>query len=178
MLGATDRRLRCVVAQVPTISGFEQGRRRVAPEDLAALEHTLDEDERARFRGEAPRYQALVSADPSVPASYRSADAVGFYSQPLPEGVVWENTVTVRSTRKARMYEPGRWVRRVSPTPLLLVITDRDTITLTDTALAAYEQALEPKRLELLPGGHFDPYVAGFAQSSRAAVDWFTTHLT
>ena len=31
MLGATDRRLRCVVAQVPTISGYEQGSRRVSP---------------------------------------------------------------------------------------------------------------------------------------------------
>ena len=40
-------------------------------------------------------------------------------------------------------------------------------------ALAAYERALEPKRLELVPGGHFDPYVSQFDQSSRAALDWF-----
>jgi cephalosporin-C deacetylase-like acetyl esterase len=31
VLGATDRRLRAVVAQVPTISGYQQGLRRVAP---------------------------------------------------------------------------------------------------------------------------------------------------
>jgi cephalosporin-C deacetylase-like acetyl esterase len=30
VLGATDRHLRCVIAQVPTISGYEQGLRRVA----------------------------------------------------------------------------------------------------------------------------------------------------
>jgi dienelactone hydrolase len=30
VLGATDRRLRCVVAQVPTISGYEQGLRRAS----------------------------------------------------------------------------------------------------------------------------------------------------
>ncbi|WP_116202540.1 alpha/beta hydrolase [Amycolatopsis circi] len=178
VLGATDRRLRCVVAQVPIINGYEQGLRRVAPENVAALERVLDEDERARFRGEAPRYQALVSEDPSVPASYRAPDATAFYLQPLPEGVAWENKVTVRSTRKARMYEPGAWIRRVSPTPLLLVVAEHDTITLTDTALAAYEQALEPKRLELITGGHFDPYVAGFDRSSRAALDWFGSHLT
>jgi uncharacterized protein len=32
VLGATDRRLRCVVAQAPTISGCEQGLRRVSPD--------------------------------------------------------------------------------------------------------------------------------------------------
>ena len=47
VLGATDRRLRCVVAQVPTISGYEQGLRRVSPDATPALEHAFDEDERA-----------------------------------------------------------------------------------------------------------------------------------
>ena len=37
------------------------------------------------------------------------------------------------------MYEPGQWVSRVSPTPLLMIIGLNDTITLTDTGLAAYE---------------------------------------
>ncbi len=177
VLAATDRRLRCVVAQVPIISGVEQGRRRVLPENIATLEATLDEDERAQFRGAGPRYQSLVSDDPAVPASYRAPDAVQFYLQQLPEGAVWENKVTVRSTRWARMYEPGRWIDRISPTPLLLVIATHDTITPTDLALAAYERALEPKRLELIPGGHFHPYTEQFDRSSGAAVSWFTLHL-
>src|SRR5258707_12816967 len=46
VLGATDRRLRAVVAQVPTISGFEQGLRRVAPDRIAALERAFAEDDR------------------------------------------------------------------------------------------------------------------------------------
>jgi cephalosporin-C deacetylase-like acetyl esterase len=177
VLGATDRRLRCVVAQVPTISGYEQGLRRIAPDAVAALEEAFDEDERAQARGEPPRYQALVSADPAVPASYRAPDAIDFYLQPIPEGI-WENRVTVRSTRAARMYEPGTWIGRVSPTPLLMVVGLDDTITVTDLALAAYERALEPKRLELVPGGHFDPYRSRFPQSSRAALEWFGEHLS
>jgi cephalosporin-C deacetylase-like acetyl esterase len=60
MLGATDRRLRCVVAQVPTISGYEQGLRRVSPDATLALEHAFNEDERGRLRGELPRRQAVV----------------------------------------------------------------------------------------------------------------------
>jgi hypothetical protein len=176
VLGATDRRLRAVVAQVPTISGFEQGLRRIAPENVIAIEEAFSEDERAQLRGEAPRRQAIVGADLAVPASYRTKDAIDFYLQAVPDGT-WANDVTVRSTRAARMYEPGHWVPRVSPTPLLMVVALQDTITVTDLALTAYERALEPKKLVLIPGGHFDPYLTQFEQSSSTATDWFREHL-
>jgi uncharacterized protein len=176
VLGATDRRLRCVVAQVPTISGYEQGLRRVSPDATPALEHAFNEDERAQLRGEAPRQQAVVSGDPSVPAAYRSQDALDFFLQPIPEGL-WKNEVTLRSTRAARMYEPGAWVSRVSPTPLLMVVASNDKVTVADLALAAYERALEPKRLALIPGGHFDPYLDEFRVAEAAATEWFREHL-
>lgn len=176
VLGATDRRLRAVVAQVPTISGFEQGLRRIPPDAVAAFEEAFSADERAQARGEPPRRQAIVSADLAVPASYRARDAIEFYLQPVPDGA-WDNNVTVRSTRAARMYEPGAWIARVSPTPLLMIVALQDTVTLTDLELAAYERALEPKRLVTIPGGHFDPYITRFDQSSAAALDWFKEHL-
>ena len=176
VLGATDRRLRCVVAQVPTISGYEQGLRRVSPDALPALEEAFQQDERAQLRGESPRRHAVVSADPSVSAAYRSKDAIDFYLQPVPAGV-WENEITLRSTRAARMYEPGNWISRVSPTPLLVVVARDDKVTVTDLALAAYERALEPKRLALIPGGHFDPYLDQFTLAEAAATAWFCEHL-
>jgi len=177
VLGATERRLRCVVAQVPTISGFEQGLRRIPPENVHLIEEMFAEDDRSQLRGEPPRRQAIVSADPTIAAAYRASDAIDFYMQPVPDGA-WENNVTVRSTRAARMYEPGHWIARVSPTPLLMVVATRDTITLTDLELAAYERALQPKRLVTIEGGHFDPYLGGFKASSTAAVEWFRQHLS
>jgi uncharacterized protein len=177
VLGATDRRIACVVAQVPTIRGYQQGLRRIAPEGVAALEAALNDDERAQLRGEPPRRQAIVDADSAVPAAYRTKEAIDFYLQPLLEDSEWENPPTVRSTRLARMYEPGAWISRVSPTPLLMVVASHDAITLTDLALAAYEQALEPKKLVLISGGHFDPYLSEFHISCDAAIDWFRQHL-
>src|ERR1700758_792630 len=109
VLGATDRRLRAVVAQVPTINGYEQSLRRVPPDQLPALEAAFIDDERHQYRGEPPATQAVVSPDSAVPAAYRAQDAVAFYNQPVPEGA-WENIVTLRSTRAARMYEPGTWI--------------------------------------------------------------------
>ena len=141
-----------------------------------ALEHAFNEDERARLRGEPPRRQAVVSGDLSVPAAYRSQEAIDFYLQPIPEGL-WKNEVTLRSTRAARMYEPGIWVSRVSPTPLLMVVARDDRLTVTDLALAAYERALEPKRLALISGGHFAPYLDQFPLAEAAATGWFREHL-
>jgi uncharacterized protein len=40
------------------------------------------------------------------------------------------------------MYEPGGWISRVSPTPLLLVVALQDKMTVTDLALAGYERGL------------------------------------
>lgn len=176
VLGATDRRLRCVIAQVPTISGFEQGLRRVSPDVQPSLEDAFNEDERAQLRGNSPARQAIVSSDPSLPAAYRTQEAIDFYMQPLPDGL-WENEITLRSIRKARMYEPGNWISRISPTPLLLIVAREDRLTVTDLALEAYERALEPKRLVLLPGGHFAPYVEQFSAASAAAIAWFNEHL-
>ncbi|MEH2562361.1 alpha/beta hydrolase [Bradyrhizobium sp. AZCC 2289] len=161
---------------MPTISGFEQGLRRVSPDAISALENAFSEDDRAQLRGEPPRRQLIVGADPAVPAAYRSKPAIDFYLQPLLDGA-WENSVTLQSTRAARMYEPGIWAPRISPTPLLMIVALADTITVTDLALAAYERALEPKKLVTIQGDHFDPYLGQFEKSSAAAIGWFEDHL-
>lgn len=84
--------------------------------------------------------------------------------------------VTLRSTRAAPMYEPGHWVSRVSPTPLLRLTALKNTVTLTDTGSAAYEQALHPKRIVTSDGGHFDAYRPRIQETSSAAQDWFLEH--
>jgi fermentation-respiration switch protein FrsA (DUF1100 family) len=176
VLGATDRRLRCIVSQVPTISGYEQGLRRVSPDAQSELDAAFAEDDRAQLLGEPPRRQAIVSTDPDVPAAYRSQETVDFYLQPVPEGM-WSNEITLRSTRAAQMYEPGTWIARVSPTPLLMVVAKGDRVTPTDFALCAYERALEPKELALIPGGHFDAYLDQFPLAEAAATAWFRERL-
>jgi len=43
--------------------------------------------------------------------------------------------------------------------------------------IEAYERALEPKALVVLPGGHFDAYTTGFEGAAGAATDCFVAHL-
>ena len=75
-------------------------------------------------------------------------------------------------------YEPGTYLPWISPTPLLMCVAEGDHLTPTrprDRRLR--DGANEPKRLVILPGGHFDAYVAGFDEASTAATDWLTEHL-
>ena len=178
VLGATDARVAAVVAQVPIISGYEQSLRRVAPDARAAQQALFDEDERRQLAGEAPMTQKVVSLDPNERAAYRSREMIAFHDAfETPEGVEDSEYVTIRSSRLAQMYEPGNWVPRIGPKPLLMVVARDDTVTPTDLQLAAYERAVEPKRLKLVPGGHFDAYIAQFEATSSAALDWFSQHL-
>lgn len=177
VLAATDSRVKAVVSQVPTISGYEQSRRRINPDQMIGFEERLLSDDRRRHAGHTAATQAVVSVDDTVAAVYRSPEAHAFYTQTLPDEVAWDNTVTVRSSRAARMYEPGQWISRVSPTPLLMIVALDDTVTLTDTELAAYERALQPKQLVTVVGGHFGVYGAHLTRASSAARDWFLEHL-
>ena len=52
-------------------------------------------------------------------------------------------------------YEPGAYIGQISPTPLMMIVAVNDHLAVSDLAIAVYERACEPKRLVLLPGGHF-----------------------
>ena len=93
------------------------------------------------------------------------------------EAPAWRNEVTLRTVELLMDYEPGAYVERISPTPLLMVVAALDHLTPTDLALEAYQRAREPKRLVLLPDGHFDAYGKAFDDASGAARDWFLQHL-
>ena len=90
----------------------------------------------------------------------------------------WRNEVSLESMEKFLEYNPAAKIHLISRTPLLLVVADRDTLTPTDLAVAAYERALEPKSLVLVKGPHFGAYTEpGFSESAPPAVEWFKRHL-
>jgi fermentation-respiration switch protein FrsA (DUF1100 family) len=62
--------------------------------------------------------------------------------------------LNVRTVEMLGEYEPGSYIGRISPTPLLLVVARADHLTPAHLAIDAYEQAREPKKLVILPGGH------------------------
>lgn len=84
----------------------------------------------------------------------------------------------------SRQGDVSRPLRRVfSEAGLAALVFDNrnfgaSVLTPADLALEAYNRALQPKRLEVLPTGHFDAYVGeGFQRASGAAREWFAQHL-
>lgn len=176
VVAAIDRRVKCVVAQVPHISGSESGRRRVRPDQLPGLLARFDADREARFRGEPPGLFPVVAADPAAPCALPGADCWEFFDGSTTRALLAQPGDAAYAGDGARV-RARRLCPRISPTPLLLIVAPHDRLTPPDLMLEAYERALQPKRLVLLPGGHFDPYIAGLAEAGGAARDWFVQHL-
>ena len=178
VVGAIDRRVKCVVSQVPLASGHGNARRLIRADFLAGVQGMFDADRRARMKGEAPAMIPVVDEDPSAPSALPTPDSWKWFTETgKARAPSWKNEVTLRSVEMFTEYEPGSYAAFVSPTPLLMVVALGDVLTVADLALATYEQALEPKRLVALKGGHFDAYVNDFASASTPAVDWFRQHL-
>ena len=178
VIGAIDRRVKCVVAQVPMISGLANVRRLVRADVIGPLRQMFTADRAARYRGEAPAMVPVVSNDPAQPCALPTPDSWTWFTETgASRAPSWRNEVTLRSVEMLTEYEPGVHVPHISPTPLLMVVASQDHLTVADLALAAYETALEPKKLVLLNGGHFDAYIADFDAAAGAAVAWFGQHL-
>jgi uncharacterized protein len=178
VVGAIDRRVKCVVAQVPLASGHGNAQRLIRADYLAGVQGMFAEDRRARMAGKTPAMIPVVAQDPASPSALPTPDSwVWFTETGRTRAPSWKNEVTLRSVEMFTEYEPGSYVSFISPTPLLMVVALGDVLTGADLALAAYERALEPKRLETLQGGHFDAYIKDFEASSKPTVEWFTRHL-
>ena len=178
-VAAIDRRVKCVVSQVPTISGYQSALRRTRSDLVPALLARFDEDRTHRFAGGTPAMLPAVSDDPQVACAMAGADAFVFFTESAARFAPnWKNEVTLRSAEMARENEPGQYIARISPAPLLMIVADQDWLTPTDLCLQAWETALEPKQLLMIKGGHFTPYIEHFEATSRAAAQWFERHLS
>jgi fermentation-respiration switch protein FrsA (DUF1100 family) len=152
----------------------------VRADHLAPLREAFDADRAARYAGEPPAMIPVAyTDDPNEPAALPTADTHDFFLGPVLERAkTWRNEVTLRSVEMFTEYEPGDYLPRISPTPLMMVVAAGDHLTVVDLSTRAFSAAHEPKRLLVLPGGHFDAYVGeAFRVSSAAQRDWFVEHL-
>jgi uncharacterized protein len=176
VVGAIDRRVKAVCGQVPLVSGRRTFEMLVRIDYWDQTWQVLAADRLARARGEAPAMLPVVDADPTAQSALPTPDSYEFFS--AYEGTSWKNEVTLRTLELFQGYEPGDYLKRISPTPLLMVVARNDRLVAGELACQAYETAAHPKKLVVLPGGHFEAYVGrGFEISSGAARDWFVEHL-
>ena len=178
VVSALDRRVKAVVSQGALVHGYHNLRRLVRPDFLGGFREQFDADRLARFNGEPPAMVPVVDEDPLAPSALPTPDSYQWFTEShRTMAPSWRNEVTLRSVEMLGEYIPASYIEYISPTPLLLLPAADDVLTPTDLAISAYQRAREPKRIEILPGGHFDIYTTGFERSSSLARDWFLQHL-
>jgi hypothetical protein len=120
----------------------------------------------------------VVVENPLDPAALPTPDSWQWFTETgKTRAPNWKNEVTLRTVEMLGEYNPVDYIAQISPTPLLILPARNDVLTPSAFAIAAYEKALQPKRLEILPGGHFDAYVKGFEASSSVERDFLVEHL-
>ncbi len=179
VVAALDRRVKCVVCQVPLISGLHNARRLVRSDLFAGLRASFDADRESICSGNPPAMIKVVAEEPGEPCALPTDDSAEFFFETAKtRAPAWINEVTLKSVEMFVDYEPGDYISKISPTPFLLAVAEGDHLVVVDLALEAYEKALEPKKLLILPGGHFEAYTGeAFKVNSAAQRDWFVQHL-
>jgi fermentation-respiration switch protein FrsA (DUF1100 family) len=178
VVGAIDRRVQAVTAQVPLVSGSANVAELVRSDFRAGFRAMFDADRAARFLGDPPAMVPVVAEDPLAPSALPTPDSWTWFTETgKTRAPSWQNEVTLRTVEMLGEYEPGGYIGRISPTPLLMVVAREDHLTPAHLAIDAFERAREPKQLVILPGGHFDAYVDGFDKASAPARDFFREHL-
>ena len=90
VVGAIDRRVKCVVAQVPLISGHENARRLVRADLIKPTQDMFAADREARYRGEPPIMLPVVAPEGEPCALPTSDSYAGSRQRPGARAVVGE----------------------------------------------------------------------------------------
>ena len=168
MMGALDKRVSAVVAQVPLVDGDAFFGASLKGGGGQRFLDRLAADRDARQRGEEPK-TVRSAIDGSTTAQWAAATDVEH---------VWPNELTIRSLEAVASYMPVNHTKRISPTPLLMIVAERDEVTPLEPQLRAFDNAREPKRLVRLDCQHYDVYVEPLVEHTAAvARDWFLEHL-
>ncbi len=183
VVAATDRRVKAVVSQVPFISGHDQFVLGNGEGALTVINDNMNADRQGRLKGEEPgRIQLVRMPDDPADQPVLFEDQADYeYLVGGPQGPAegWINSVTIRSTGRALAYDVRPFMRRISPTPLMMIVAGDDQTTPPSLALEAYDAALEPKELVMISGGHYGVYWPHLSRDlvTDAAARWFETHL-
>ncbi|MCW2953736.1 MAG: alpha/beta hydrolase [Conexibacter sp.] len=183
ILGATDPRVRCVASQIPVVDGYRNMRRVHGTVGFRAFERLLLEDRRRRFRtGEggtlphaAPDPTTEVSTWP-FPETYRT-----FVELKASEAPAYQNLSTIESAELLMSYSVEPFLPRLLNVPTLVVVAERDDLTLWDLEIEAFNAIPTPRKRLVVIGDstHMTLYSdrSLLSQAARAATDWFAEHL-
>jgi cephalosporin-C deacetylase-like acetyl esterase len=176
VVGAADRRVRAVVAQVPYV-----GDAGIIDADGSTFE-AICKATLGDAPGPAEQHigpMPVVTEEPDGAAMLPQPESWRWFHALAEQAPTWENEVTLVLDGAPAPFEPTLAAAHLQPTPLLMIVATDDRVADTEAALAAFARAGEPKRLETVVGDHFVAYHGdGFEQASAAARDFLVEVLS
>jgi fermentation-respiration switch protein FrsA (DUF1100 family) len=178
-VGALDPRVRVVVAQVPALDIPRSLIALIGRDGFTNLLQLLSDDHAARNSG-AEGAVIPVVAPAGETCFLPRPDAYEWFTQTgrtiAPR---WLNQISLESIARCAEYVPDSVIHLLSPRPLLIQAARGDSLIPLEVTKAAFEQAGEPKRLEVFDCGHFDPYAVEpwHSQFIRGQISWLKQHL-
>ncbi len=183
VVGATDPRVRCIASQIPVVDGYRNMRRVHGTVGFRAFERLLLEDRRRRFHDGEGGTLPHAAPDPATeistwpfPETYET-----FVELKAREAPSYRNLSTIESAELLMSYNVEPFLSRILDTPTLVVVAERDDLTLWDLEIAAYNQLPTAKKKLVVVGDstHMTLYSdrSLLQQAAGAARDWFAEHL-
>jgi len=177
-LAAFDRRIKAVVAQVPTINPVKQIVHRSGEDGLKQFLGMFATDRTQRFEDGTVNYMKVVGL-PGELSALSTPDAYELMMKKSAGAPNWINQVTLESLENYVEYVPTANIELISPTPLLMVLAEQDSLIPVELARAAFDRAGGPKKLEVFPCGHFEVYETEpwFSKAVNSMAEWYTKYL-
>lgn len=174
-----DRRIKAVVAQVPSVL-TPAIRRAMNPGTWQAMEELLARGREERRKTGTVNYIKVVAPE-GEPCALPGNEAYRSYMSIAHLGRNWRNEITLESLEKIFEFDPAemiQMIQMIAPAALLIIAAEKDTLVPLDAVKAAFARAREPKNLTTYPINHFDIYTEPWmTRATEAAVEWFRRYL-
>lgn len=176
VVAALDKRVKCMVAMTPFISGSFYLKNMPA-ELVSFLISKFNEDRLMRLTGKGVTKIPVASDDKKAFTAISSPNAWNFIQSFKAYAPNYTNQVTMKSLEMQLEYEPGYYAPNIGGIPKLFIIAKNDEVVPEQQILDTYNKVSEPKKLEYIDGHHFSPYMEGLEEASKMAIQWFKSHL-
>lgn len=171
-----DRRVKAIVAQAPSLMNAET-RRAMDPARWSAVGAFLEADRIARHETGVINTLPVVASE-GEPCALPGEESREFFASASAAAPTWRNEITVESIEKIREFDPVSLIHMLAPTALLVIAARSDSLIPLAALTQAVERAGEPKRIVILPVGHFEVYAdPWFSTAVDEAIGWFRTYL-
>jgi fermentation-respiration switch protein FrsA (DUF1100 family) len=185
IVGATDPRVKSVVANVPVIDGYETMWRMHGTTRFRKLQGLVTEERRKRYESGAHSYMPM-SGEPAGPEAeltvWPDNDVREVFSDlQATEAPRHQHRNTIASVERLMEYNAAPYAKRLLNVPVMMIVADHDDITMWDQEIAVLDAIPSSlKELVVIPSTtHMVLYseLSALEFAARSAGDWFARTL-